>query len=166
MSAICNFVSTYRTEIVLLRTNERKWWYFNAICLVRDLIFGTLTRSMHPLLSSKTVQWTVGMVQEKVKTGCNSCRSPIRGMTSRSDCDRAMYSLSVVERAISVCSFDDQMIGQFAQNITYPVRDITDDGSSLHDVFQSPANDASTYVSIIFVLLGLNSIPCGALCLP
>lgn len=76
------------------------------------------------------------------------------GITSRNDWDNATYSDSVVDKVISVWSFDDQIIAQFANMITYPVRDITDDGSSLQAEFHSPANDASTNVSILLFLSG------------
>ena len=41
-------------------------------------------------------------------------RSSIKGVTSRRDCENAMYLLSVVDRVISVCNLEVQMIGQLA----------------------------------------------------
>ena len=35
-------------------------------------------------------------------------------MTSRIDVDKATYSASVVDSAIVVCNFEDQIMGQFA----------------------------------------------------
>jgi hypothetical protein len=54
--------------------------------------------------------------------------------------DKAIYSASVVDKAISVCSFDAHTKGQFANVIMYPVRDLAVVGSSAADCcFQSPA---------------------------
>ena len=69
-----------------------------------------------------------------------------------------MYSLSVVDKLISVCNFDNHVIGQPAYVIRYPVLERTDVGSSLQLLFQSPANDASTYIIILFDLSILNTI--------
>ena len=47
----------------------------------------------------------------------SSRRSLIRGITLRRDYEKAMYLISLVEIAISVYSFDAQMIGQLALNM-------------------------------------------------
>ena len=73
----------------------------------------------------------------------------MRGMTSLRACENATYSLSVVDKVISDWSFDAQIIGQFANIMTYPVRENTDDASSLQLVFHSPAKDASTKVLML-----------------
>ena len=81
------------------------------------------------------------------------------GSTSRKKSDRAMYSLSVVEKEISVWSFEHQITEQAATMMTYLVRDMTDDGASLQAEFHSPAKEASTYVSILLVRSGLYRMP-------
>ena len=55
---------------------------------------------------------------------------PRNGINSRIELDKAMYLLSVVLRAIYVCSLLPQVIGHPAYNITKPVRDNTDSGLS------------------------------------
>jgi hypothetical protein len=76
------------------------------------------------------------------------------GMTSRGACENATYSLSVAERVISDCSLDDQMMGQFDNEMTYPEREYTDDGSLFQLVFHSPAKDASTKMWMLWNLFG------------
>ena len=79
---------------------------------------GALTKSMHPLLSSKIVQWTLGGLMGMERTDWSSRSRPIRGITSRKDWESEMYSLSVVDKAISVWSLEHQMMGQLAYSIT------------------------------------------------
>jgi len=69
-----------------------------------------------------------------------SLASERTGRTSCAAHDKAMYYASVVEREISVWSFEPQMIGHFANDRTYPVCDLAVAGSSIADCcFQSPA---------------------------
>jgi hypothetical protein len=56
--------------------------------------------------------------------------------------DRALYSASIVERAISDWSLLVQMTGQFERQITKPVRLLTQVGSNLSSYGQSPAKSA------------------------
>ena len=51
------------------------------------------------------------------------------GIASHIECDNAIYSLSVLDRLISVCTFDIHIIGHPAYVIKYPVLENTDDGS-------------------------------------
>ena len=51
------------------------------------------------------------------------------------------------------------MTRQLVQEITYPVLDMTDDASSFHSVFHSPAKEASTYTFILLLLSGVKIIP-------
>ena len=66
-------------------------------------------------------------------------------MGSLSVVDKAMYSASVVERAVSVCSLDPQVNGQSAKRMTKPVRDLAVTGSrwAVRRV-QRPQKSAST----------------------
>ena len=51
------------------------------------------------------------------------------GISSRHAVDRAMYSASVVERAVSVCSLDAQVTGQPAYVMAHPEHDLDVVGS-------------------------------------
>jgi hypothetical protein len=81
-------------------------------CLVLGLILGTFAISMAPALSSKTFQCILGVA---FSTGifCFLASSIYHmiGNTSLMACESAMYSASVVDKAISVCILDDQCIG-------------------------------------------------------
>ena len=77
-------------------------------------------------------------------TSVSSLINAIRGIVSLIDCDKAMYSASVVLKDISDCNFECHMIGQPPKWITYPVLENTEEGSSLQLWFQSPAKEAST----------------------
>ena len=131
-----------------------------VICFVLDLIFGGSTKSIHSPLSSKMIQCTIGIISLGFIEVVTSISTSISDITCQSDCDNATYLLSVVDSAISVCSFEHQIMEQFAYIITYPDLDIIKDGSSLNSVFHSPANDASTKVMILFVLSVVYTIPC------
>ena len=78
------------------------------------------------------------------RTDYSSCSKPTRGITSGRDWENVIYSISFVDKGISVWSLEHQIMGQLAYRITYPVRDMTDDDLLLQLVFYSPANDAST----------------------
>ena len=67
------------------------------------------------------------------------------GISSRHAVDRAMYSASVVERAVSVCSLDAQVTGQPAYVIAHPEHDL-DVVGSVPAILRSnpPAKSAST----------------------
>ena len=82
--------------------------------LVRGRIQGAFTKSMHPLLSSKIVQCTVGCAVANDNTIFNSLSNSISGITSRGDCHSTIYSNLVVDRSISVYSLEHQIIGQLA----------------------------------------------------
>ena len=90
------------------------------------------------------VQFIFDGIEFRGRMSSSSSNSWVMGIASRIDWDRAMYSASVVERAILVCSFEVQIIGQFAYFVTNPVLDMTDDGSSDSSLDQSPAKPAST----------------------
>ena len=67
------------------------------------------------------------------------------GISSRHAVDRAMYSASVVEKAVSVCSLDAQVTGQPAYVIAHPERDL-DVVGSVPAILRSnpPAKSVST----------------------
>ena len=131
------------------------------ICLVHGLIFGVLASSNAPDLSSKAVQWICGIGLASVKpSSFSSCIKFIIRIVSLRDCDKAMYSASVVESAIWVCSFKCQIRGQPCIQITYPdllfaVLASCCDTSCLH----SPENDASACTSKDLFESGFIRIP-------
>ena len=90
------------------------------------------------------VQFIFDGVEFRGMISPSSSNSWVMGIASRIDWERAMYSASVVERAISVCSLEIQIMRQFAYFITKPVLDMTEDGSSDSSLDQSPAKPAST----------------------
>jgi hypothetical protein len=106
--------SRYVIDIVPSFTCLRKWWYFRAICSLRGLIRGALTRSMQPWLSSCILQCTTGVAGSNGIECYNSRKWPTRGSISRRDCDNAMYSASVVDKAISLCNLLDHITGHLA----------------------------------------------------
>ena len=114
---------------------------------------------MHALLSSYALQWISG-VSTKISINCaNSFRRVIVGNTSRRAVLSAIYSASVVDRAIWVCNLLTQYIGQPAYLSTKPVRDRTFSALSTSVRSQPPAKSASTKHSRPFFLSGLNLKP-------
>jgi hypothetical protein len=81
------------------------------------------------------------------------------GIRSRMDCDNDIYSASVVERAISDWSLEDQRMGQLAYVMTYPERDQTLVGSEDVSRVQVPAKSASTKQSMVLFWQGRNIYP-------
>jgi hypothetical protein len=55
-----------------------------------------------------------------------------------------MYSASVVDKSISVCSVDAQINGHPQKVVTYPVLDFNVVGSCASSGFHNPAKSAST----------------------
>ncbi len=88
-----------------------------------------MARSTHPLLSSKIVEWVKVSLTINLVALENFWRIDRMGIRSLVAWDMAIYSTSVVLRAVSVWSFDDQRTGQEAKVIMYPVLDLTDVGS-------------------------------------
>ena len=70
---------------------------------------------------------------------------PIKGITSLKLVERAMYSASVVDRAVMVCILDAQVIGAPANLMIQPERDFAVIGSTgASFLSQLPAKSAST----------------------
>ena len=78
------------------------------------------------------------------RTSFNSFISTIIRGTSRTACDNAIYSASVVLNAIFICNLLDHKIGHPAYMITYPVLDIRYSALSASVCIQPPAKSAST----------------------
>ena len=92
-------------------------------------------------------------------TDSNSLRSSTNEMLSLRYWDKAIYSFSVVHKAIMLCSLEHHIMGQFPYFIKYPVLDIIELGSSLHTKFQSSAKEVSTQTSRLFSNIDENFIP-------
>ena len=94
------------------RTWDRKWWYFWLMCLVRGRIFGTFASSSAPALSSNMVQRTVGVVVYMGTPNFSaSSNKSIKGRSTQAFSLKAIYSASVVERAVLGWSREAQVKG-------------------------------------------------------
>jgi hypothetical protein len=114
------------------------------MCFVRGLILGDFTRSTHPLLSSKIVECVTVCDNSSPVTAASSSNIFFIGIRSRMAWDNAMYSDSVVDKEISVCSFDAQSTGHPQKVMTYPVLYFNVVGSCASSGFHNPAKSAST----------------------
>jgi hypothetical protein len=83
-------------------TYSRKWWYLIAMCLDLGLIVGAAMRSIHPLLSSNTVECVFTCDNGILQIVLSSLKMVLRGIKSQRACYNEMYSASIVESAISV----------------------------------------------------------------
>ena len=131
------------------------------MCLVLGRILGSRASSSAPLLSSKTVQCTLGG-KSSMRTPCSraSLRSPISGITSLRLVERAMYSASVVDMAVMVCILDAHVMGVPAKRTIQPERDLAVIGSLCASAWrQFPAKAASTQQSNCLDLLGCMIMP-------
>jgi hypothetical protein len=81
-------------------------------------IRGAEANSTQPLLSSKMVECAMVELTINLVAAESSWRRPHMGIKSLADCDRAMYSASVVLRAISDCNLEHHRTGQEAKVIT------------------------------------------------
>ena len=123
ISACCILVSMGLISIFPLSTQALKWWYLIAICFVLGLILGTFASSSAPLLSLNTLQCIIGLFIAMLKTSETSSINPLSGIASLKAVDKAIYSLSHADNAISDCRRPTHNIGQFACLITHPVFD-------------------------------------------
>ena len=104
ISASWSFVSIWKIEIVLSATCFRKWWYLTAMCFILGVNFELSDTLMQLLLSSNTLQWNSGLGLWRGKNSPTSTIKFMKGITSLIAWYRAMYSDSVVLKAIYVCS--------------------------------------------------------------
>ena len=102
-----------------------------AMCFVLGFIFGDLASCSAPMLSSKTEHFRVGLMFLRPNKVANSTIKPRIGSASLVAVDSAMYSASVVLKAISVCNRLNHVTGQPPNLMTHPVRDLTELGSWL-----------------------------------
>ena len=107
-------------------------------------IFGAFSNSITLLLSSNTLQLTLGRFVSMFNGFYNCSRCYIIGMISLIDCDSAIYSASVVDKDILDCNLDDHSIGQFLYLMIYPVQEYTEAGLPDSFVDHPPVKSAST----------------------
>ena len=100
------------------------------MCFFRGVNFVLFATVMQISLSSQIVQRNTGSQVYSPNNPAVSFMRPKNGITSRITLGRAMYSLSVVLRAISVCNLLPQVIGHPEYIMKEPVRDNTDSGLS------------------------------------
>ena len=104
ISAVCSLVSMCINLMIFFWTNLRKWLYLIEICFVLGVNFGYSVTLMQVVLSSKTWQDTSGVGSCTGKTRDIFFIRNMKGTTSLIALDSAMYSASVVDSTISVCS--------------------------------------------------------------
>ena len=84
-----------------------------AMCLVQGQSLGAFASSKAPELSLNTLHCIVGITcSSLIPKDPSLSVSCSKKMTSCNAIDKAMYSALVVNNAIMVCIFDNQMIGQ------------------------------------------------------
>ena len=97
-----------------------------AMYFFQGVNFELFATVMQLSFSSQTVQRNTGSLFNSPNNPAVSFMRPKNGITARIALDRAMYSLSVVLREISVCNLLPQVIGHPAYIMTKPVCDNTD----------------------------------------
>ena len=99
--------------IVFATIWDLKWCRRTDRCLVRGRVRWLVAISIHDWLSSNTLQRMTGVDALKTKPRpFNSFKRFITPITSRSAVDRAIYSASVVDKAIRDCILEAHIIGQ------------------------------------------------------
>jgi hypothetical protein len=90
---------------------------------VRGLILGDFTRSTHPLLSSEIFECVIVCDNSIPITAASSSNTFFIFIRLYMAWDNTIYSASVVDKAICVCSFDAQSTGHPQNVMTYPFLD-------------------------------------------
>ena len=139
-SSVCVYVISTLPDFTLYM----KWWYFNAMCLVRGEKFVPVAIFIQDWLSLWTWHTNLGFCMRIGNTLLISSIIVISGNTSRKADDNAMSSASVVLRAIPVCNKLRQYMGQFAYMMTIPFRGIILSALLESACCQPPAKSAST----------------------
>jgi hypothetical protein len=83
-----------------------------AICFIWGVNFGLFVMAMQDWFSSQTLRTKFGFGRYKGKMTFISCIKLVIGKVSLKACNKAIYSASAVEKAISVCSLLYQNIGR------------------------------------------------------
>ena len=116
-------------------------------CLERVLIFRAMANSIVPFSSSTAVHFITSLQDGTSITAPISLRKCVIGVVSLNAVDNAIHSSSAVDKAISVCSLDSQMMGHIEHLITHPIMKYSDVGSSEFVVLNLPSKFASTSTS-------------------
>jgi hypothetical protein len=83
----------------------------------------------------------------------------LSGKSSHVAVDNAMYSLSVLERAISVCNLLHHVTGHPQKVTTKPVRDSTFSCKAAYSLCHIPAKSASMNISRVMDVFGFSINP-------
>lgn len=118
-----------------------------AICFFLGPIFSVLANSIAPLLCSNKMYFVVLLHYSVSIAMLISLNKRIIRIVSHNDMDKAKYSASDVERAISVRSFDFHAIGQSACLMINRVLENASSGSSALALSNPPAKSTSTKIS-------------------
>ena len=119
ISAICSVVDTCSIVIVLFTTWCLKWCSRTDRCLVWARVLWLVAISIHDRLSSKVRQVIRGVGLYSLKfLSFNSSIMFMIPITSRNAVDRAIYSASVVDKAIRGCFFEAYTMGHPAYMMT------------------------------------------------
>ena len=121
ISAVCSFVEICSIQIVLFITYDRKWWSLMDKCLVRGLVLWFVAIFRQLMLSSNVLHTIFGVnLCMVIPLASNSRNKWMTAITSLNAVDKAIYSASVVLRAMSDCNFDFHINGHPAYEIQYP----------------------------------------------
>jgi hypothetical protein len=95
------------------------------------------------LLSSNAVEWVMACWIVYPNVSLISWSMALIGISSQSACDNDIYLASVVDRAISLWSFDVQRMGHLQKVMTYPERYFMLAGCIEVSCVHAPAKSAS-----------------------
>ena len=161
ISANCSLVDICSTVIVFLTICDLKWCSLRDRCLVRGRVLWLFAILTQLILSSNVRHLMMGVEAWRGKACClRSSKRCIIPITSRSAEERAIYSASVVLRAMSDWTLLFQSMGHPAYDMTKPVREWQDKGSIDEYLVQVPAKSASTWHSSPRLLSGWSINPC------
>ena len=132
-SAFYYFILIRLISISFGCTLDLNQWYLIPICLVCDDIKGLLllTRFWVPILYSYAFDTDPVPLRSKSVFSFNSSTRFLADTSSLIPCDKAMYSVSKVDKAISVWSLELQYIGTPTKLISSPVLLLIETGSCL-----------------------------------
>ena len=117
-----------------------KKWYLVSICFDLGVILKVLARVSAPLLSSNMVEWVCTCCWETPRFSSTSSTGILVGIV---DWDKAIYSASNIDIAISLCYLLVQTREHLFNINMYPVWDFTWTGSWSSLNVQNPAKSAS-----------------------
>ena len=145
ISALCCFVSIRRMSMLSGWILDLNQWYLMPICFVRDVISGPLlfARFWVPTLSSQAFDTWDTLLRFMFILSPNSNNNLLADTNSRISWERAIYSASKVDNAISDCNFELQHTGTPPKFKRIHVLLLTLTGSRLSSEANRPAKSAS-----------------------